>query len=105
MVAAMRFAMVIGAGLALAGCKKQTSPDQDKDKAPPPTAPAPTAPTTQTPTPAPTPAPSTFQIAVGDATVYELVDRKWQKRSPPTKDLVMHADGTVDVLNDKTGDV
>lgn len=101
MVAAMRFAIVIGAGLALAGCKKEATPAQDKDKVPAPTAPAPTTPT---PTPTPTPATSSFQIALGDATVYELVDRKWHKREPPAKDLVMHPDGTVEVINDKTGE-
>jgi hypothetical protein len=104
MVAAMRFAIVIGAGLALAGCTKAATPDHDKQPAPVPS-PAPTTPTTPTPAPTtPTPAPTTFAVALGDATVYQLVDRKLKKLDPPAKDLVMHANGTVDVINDKTGE-
>jgi hypothetical protein len=46
---------------------------------------------------------ATFHLRLGDATVYELVDRRWQKVEPPRPDLVLHADGTAEMINDKTG--
>jgi hypothetical protein len=52
--------------------------------------------------PAATKAAPAFHLALGDATVYELVDRRWRTREKPTRDLVLHADGTAEVINDKT---
>jgi len=48
------------------------------------------------------PAPS--GIVLGDATVYELVDRRFQKREPPVVELKLHADGRGEWFNDKTGE-
>lgn len=45
---------------------------------------------------------SGFHLKLGDATVYELVDRRWNKRDKPARDLVLHADGTAEIINDKT---
>ncbi|MEP6864903.1 MAG: hypothetical protein ABJE66_30065 [Deltaproteobacteria bacterium] len=42
-------------------------------------------------------------LPLGDATVYELVDRRWRKVDPPHRELVLHADGTAEMINDKTG--
>jgi hypothetical protein len=47
------------------------------------------------------PAPS--GVALGDATVYELVDRRFQKREPPVVELKLRADGRGEWFNDKTG--
>jgi hypothetical protein len=52
-----------------------------------------------------TTAPAAGTLALGDATVYELVSRKWEKRDPPVKELVMYPDGKVELFNDKTGNV
>jgi hypothetical protein len=52
--------------------------------------------------PAAKPTSAGVHLALGDATVYELVDRRWRKRDPPTRRLVLHADGTVEMINDKT---
>lgn len=50
----------------------------------------------------PAPTITGFHVALGDATVYELVDRRWRTRDKPARDLVLHADGKVDFINDKT---
>lgn len=66
----------------------------------------------KSPTPSPKPAgnptgaaPSSaraFHLTLGDATVYELVDRRWNVRAKPVRKLVLHADGTAELINDKT---
>ncbi len=43
-----------------------------------------------------------FHMKLGDATVYELVDRRWNKRDKPARHVVLHADGTAEIINDKT---
>src|SRR5690242_16595019 len=43
-----------------------------------------------------------FHLALGDATVYELVDRRLNVRDKPVRHLVLHADGTAELINDKT---
>ena len=43
-----------------------------------------------------------FHLELGDATVYELVDRRWNKRDKPARELVLHGDGQVEMINDKT---
>lgn len=50
----------------------------------------------------PSSGPAAFHLSLGDATVYEQVDRRWQKVDPPRRDLVLHADGTAEMINDKT---
>jgi hypothetical protein len=45
------------------------------------------------------------KLVLGDATVYELVSRKWERRDPPVKELVMYPDGKVELLADKSGEV
>lgn len=47
-------------------------------------------------------APAAAGIKLGDATVYVLVDRRLQKVDPPKRDMVLHADGTIEMINDKT---
>ena len=47
-------------------------------------------------------APAAATIKLGDASAYTLVNRRWQKVDPPKRDIVLHADGTVEVINDKT---
>lgn len=42
-----------------------------------------------------------FHLKLGDVTVYELVDRRWNHHEPK-RDLVLHADGTAEIINDKT---
>jgi hypothetical protein len=44
-----------------------------------------------------------FHIALGDATVFELVDRRLNKLDKPRPDLVLHPDGNAELINDKTG--
>lgn len=55
------------------------------------------------PTPAHGSGSAAFHLTLGDATVYELVDRRWQKVDPPRPDVVLHSDGTAEMINDKTG--
>jgi len=56
---------------------------------------------TSTPTTAKVAEPATA-IKLGDATVYELVNRRWDKVDPPKRAMVLHADGTLEDINDKT---
>lgn len=70
--------------LALVACKKAPSPEPK-------------------PVEAPAPAPAQgFHVGLGDATVYELVNRKWEKVDPPARKIVLHADGTAEWFSDKT---
>src|SRR6185437_4009490 len=48
------------------------------------------------------PAAPGVHLTLGDATVYELVDRRLHKRATPVRDVVLHADGKVEFINDKT---
>jgi hypothetical protein len=43
-----------------------------------------------------------FHLTLGDATVYELVDRYRKPRAKPTRYLVVRAGGTVDLINTRT---
>jgi hypothetical protein len=47
---------------------------------------------------------SSSGLALGEATVYENVDRKWQHLDPPRVEMKLHADGNVEFINDKTGE-
>jgi hypothetical protein len=53
--------------------------------------------------PAATTEPAPFAIVLGDATVYELVGRKYDKLDPPGRELVLHSDGTVEMMFGKDG--
>ena len=41
-------------------------------------------------------------LVLGDATVYELVNRRFETLEKPARALVLHTDGTLELINDKT---